>query len=83
MRDKGNIKKKGYLKIHIAIVDVKSKNILFIKVTDEHVHDIKDLPELVNCIIKSNNVAVGKLFADGTYDGNNIVDIGQTMESIF
>ena len=46
MRDKWNIKKKGYLKIHIA-VNVKSKKILSIKVTDEHVHDSKALPELV------------------------------------
>ena len=47
------------------------------KVTDEHVHDSKALPGLVNEIIKSNNMtvaaaAIGKLFADGAYDGNNI-----------
>ena len=53
MRDKWNIRKKGYLKIHIA-VDVKSKKILSMKVTDEHVHDSKALPELVENIIKSN-----------------------------
>jgi Transposase DDE domain len=56
MRDKWNIKRKGYLKIHIA-VNVKSKEILSIKVTDdEHVHDSKALPELVENIIKSDNV---------------------------
>jgi Transposase DDE domain len=44
------------LKIHIA-VNVKSKEILSIKVTDdEHVHDSKALPELVENIIKSDNV---------------------------
>ena len=43
MRDKWNTRKKGYLKIHIA-VDVKTKKILSIKVTDEHVHDSKALP---------------------------------------
>ena len=44
------------------------------KVTDEHVHDSKPLPELVNDIVKSNNMtAIGKLFADdGAYEGNNI-----------
>ena len=48
MRDKGHIKnKKGYLKIHIAI-NVKTKKILSMTVTDEHVHDSKPLPELVN-----------------------------------
>lgn len=44
------------MKIHIA-VNVKSKEILSIKVTDdEHVHDSKALPELVENIIKSDNV---------------------------
>lgn len=59
------------MKIHIA-VDVKSKKILSMKVTDEHVHDSKALSELVKDIIKSNKT-VGKLFADyGAYDGNDI-----------
>ena len=66
MKDKWNIKnKKGYLKIHIA-VNVKTKKILSIKVTDEHVHDSKALPELVNDIIKSDSMTtttIGKLFA--------------------
>ena len=47
MREKWNIRKKGYLKIHIA-VNIKTKKILSMKVTDEHVHDSKALPELVN-----------------------------------
>ncbi len=52
MQDKWNVKQKGYLKIHIA-VNIKTKKILSIKVTDEHVHDTKALPELVENIIKS------------------------------
>ena len=75
MREKWHIKnKKGYLKIHVA-VNVKRKKILSIKVTDEHVHDSKALPELVENIIKSDSVtttAIGKLFADGAYEGNEI-----------
>ena len=74
MRDKWHIKnKKGYLKIHIA-TNVKTKKILSIKVTDEHVHDSKALPELVENIIKSDSrkITVGKIFADGTYDSNDI-----------
>ena len=52
MREKWHIKnKKGYLKIHVA-ENVKSKKILSIKVTDEHVHDSKALPELVENINK-------------------------------
>ena len=56
MRDKWHIKnnKKGYLKIHVA-VNVKTKKILSMKVTDEHVHDSKALPELVDDVIKSDN----------------------------
>ena len=43
MREKWHIKnKKGYLKIQVA-VNVKTKKILSIKVTDEHVHDSKAL----------------------------------------
>src|SRR3954453_23329967 len=76
MREKWHIKnKKGYLKIHVA-VNVKTKKILSIKVTnDEHVHDSKALPELVEKIIKSYSVtttAIGKLFGDGAYDGNDV-----------
>ena len=67
------MKKKRYLKIHIA-VNVKTKKILSMKVTNEHVHDSKALPELVENIIKSDSVtAIGKLFVDdGAYEGNEI-----------
>ena len=72
MRDKWNVRKKGYLKIHIA-VNVKTKKILSMKVTDEHVHDSKALPELVENIIESDKkIAIGKLFGDGAYDSNDI-----------
>ena len=74
MRDKWHIKnKKGYLKIHVA-VNVKTKKILSIKVTDEHVHDSKALPELVNDVIKSDKrITIGKLIAEyGAYEGNEI-----------
>ncbi len=57
------------------MVNVKKtkKILLSIKVTDdEHVHDSKVLPELVNDVIKSNKT-VGKLFVDGaSYDSNDI-----------
>jgi hypothetical protein len=75
MKEKWNVRMKGYLKIHIA-VDVKTKKILSMKVTDEHVHDSKELPELVDNIIKSDDMTttttIGKLFADGAYEGNEI-----------
>jgi hypothetical protein len=58
------------LKIHVA-VNVKTKKILSIKVTDEHIHDSKSLSELISDVIKSDKI-VGKLFVDGAYDGNEI-----------
>ncbi len=74
MRDKWNLSKnkKGYLKIHVA-VNVKTKKILAMQITDEHLHyDGKALPELVDGILKSDKT-LGKLFADdGAYDNNEI-----------
>ena len=66
--------KKGYLKIHIS-VNITSKKILSIKVTDEQVHNGKTLLELVVDVIKPNRkitAAVGKLFSDGAYDSNDV-----------
>lgn len=75
LREKWHIKnnnKKGYLKIHVA-VNVKTKKILSMKVTDEHVHDSKALPKLVNDVIESDKkITIGKLIADGAYEGNEI-----------
>ncbi len=39
--------------------------------TDEHVHNSKPLPELIDGIIKSDKI-VDKLFADGANEGNEI-----------
>ncbi len=73
MQDKWNIKnKKGYLKIHVA-VNVKTKKILSMQVTDEHVYDSKALLGLINDVMKSDKkITIGKLFADGAYDSNDI-----------
>jgi hypothetical protein len=82
-REMENKKERIFENTHV-VVNVKSKKILSIKVTDEHVHDSKALPELVENIIKSGSmatVAVGKLFADGAYDGNEVLDIWEIMES--
>ena len=70
LRDKWNIRK-GYLKIHVA-VDVKTKKIISLKVTDEHVHDGKVLHRLVEDITKSKHVIVENVFADGAYDSNAV-----------
>jgi hypothetical protein len=54
MQDKWNNKKKGYLKIHIAI-DINTKEILALEVTDEKVYDGKVMPRLIDHILKNNN----------------------------
>ena len=47
LRDKWFVKKKGYLKIHVA-VNVKTRKILALEVTDEKVHDGKTMRRLVD-----------------------------------
>jgi hypothetical protein len=80
MKDKWNVKKYRYLKIHIA-VDIKSKKILYMQCTDEHPQDINALPELVYKIARSDNASIiGKLFADAALV-MIFLDIYQTMES--
>ncbi len=74
LRENWHIKNnnKGYLKIHVP-VNIKTKKILAMKVTDEHVHDGKVLPESIDDVIKSDKkIAIDKLFADRVYDCNNI-----------
>src|SRR6476646_3525004 len=54
----------------------KSKKILSMKVTDEHVHDKKMLPKLVADIAKSKKsiTLFGKILADGAYDSNDVFE---------
>ena len=59
MQDKWNIqnkskKKKGYLKIHVA-VNIKTKEILALVVTDEKVQDGMEMKALVERVMKRNN----------------------------
>jgi hypothetical protein len=66
-------KKKGYLKIHVA-VDIKTKEILALEVTDEQVHDGKVMPKLIEHILKRQNknkkFHIKSVLADGAYDSN-------------
>ena len=64
-----NKKKKGYLKIHVA-VDIKKKKILSLHVTSEQVHDSKVLPHLVDDITIKQNKILDSMIADGAYDNN-------------
>lgn len=43
------------------------------RVTDEHIHDSKMLPKLVEDVLRTNGCSmVDKLLADGAYDSNYI-----------
>ena len=66
--------RKGYLKIHVA-VDIKTKEILALEVTDEKVHDGRMLKKLVDHVLdssssESNMAKVKSVLADGAYDSD-------------
>jgi hypothetical protein len=59
-------KKESHLKIHVA-VNVKTKEILCLEVTDKKVHDgAKVMDKLVENILKSNkNMNIKSVLSDG------------------
>ncbi len=67
MRDKWK-KRRGFLKIHVG-VDVSSKKILSLKITDERSHDAQHLPSLV--VQASSHGRVVKVLGDAAYDSKN------------
>lgn len=71
MSDKWNIKKKGYLKIYI-VVNIKTKEILALDITDEKVHDGNMLKKLVDQVfnIKPHKMKIRSVLADGAHDTN-------------
>jgi len=71
MREKWHVNsKKGYLKIHVA-VDIKTKEILALEVTDEKVHDGKVIKQLIQQVLNNNhNVKIKSFIGDGAYDSN-------------
>ena len=74
MNEKWNTQnRKGYLKIHVA-VNIKTKEILALEVTDEKVHDGTILKKLINLVLDSQDKKKKKIksvLADGAYDSNN------------
>ncbi len=71
MQDKWQVKKKGYLKMHIA-VNIKTIEILSLEVTDGKVHYGKIMSKLVEYILKgsNNNIKIKSDLGDGYYDSN-------------
>ena len=52
-------KRKGFINIHVAPVNIKTKKIISMNVTKENVHDGKILKELVGDVSKNNNIQKG------------------------
>lgn len=69
MRHKWNGKRRGFLKIHVG-VDVNTKQILAIKITDEHSHDSKSLGHIVRESARHGTIT--KLLGDGAFDSRKI-----------
>ncbi len=66
--------RKGYLKIHVA-VNIKTREILALGVTDEEVHNGKMLKKLVNRVLDDHNepntaIKIKSALADGAHDSN-------------
>jgi Transposase DDE domain len=58
MDKKWNVEnRKGYLKIHIA-VDIKTKEILALEITDEKVHDGRMLKKLINQVLDDSSTTI-------------------------
>ena len=65
---KWNVRRKGYLKIHVVAVDIKKKKIVSLDVTSEEVHDGGTrLKKLVDNVVSENN-DVKRVIADGAYE---------------
>ncbi len=73
INEKWNVlNRKGYyLKIHIA-VNIKTKEILALEVTDEKVHDSSSSmsKELVNDVLDNPSIMIESVIADGAQDTN-------------
>ena len=63
-------KRKGFIKIHVATVNIKTKKIVSMEVTKENVHDGKMLKKLVGDAGSKNNNVI-KILADGAYDSKD------------
>jgi hypothetical protein len=70
MDEKWNVQRKGYLKIHIS-VNIKTKEILALEVTDEKVHDGRMLTKMVNHVLDKPDTKIESVLADGAYDTNS------------
>ena len=66
-------KKKGYLKIHVAVNIKTNKEIIALEVTDEKIHDgRKVIKQLIEQILNNNhNIKIKSFLGDGAYHDSN------------
>jgi hypothetical protein len=69
MRHKWGHKRRGFLKIHVG-VDVETKQVLALKITDEHSHDSKHLKKIVR--ESAIHGTISKVLMDGAFDSREI-----------
>src|SRR6478672_897266 len=68
---KNKRKRKGFIKIHVSTVNIKTKKLVSMDVTKENVHDGKILKELVGDVVSKNN-NIQKVLTDGaSYDSKD------------
>jgi hypothetical protein len=68
IRDRWKKKRRGFIKIHVAVVDVRTKKILSMRVTKEE--DVSDGSRMLKpVVVKQLNA--DKVIDDGAYDYNN------------
>ncbi|MEM4391714.1 MAG: transposase [Candidatus Nitrosotenuis sp.] len=72
-------KTKGFLKMHVG-VDVSTKQILAVKITDEHSHDSKHLKYLPRESARYGTIT--KLLGDGAYDSRQIFSCVDRMGAV-
>jgi len=71
-------RRRGYVKLHIA-VDVKSKKIVSLEVTDESIGDSKEFKPLIEKA--SERGVVAKVYADTAYDSRANFNLLQTIKA--
>lgn len=69
-------KRKGWVKLHIA-VNVKTKEIVSVRLTDEGVHDCEVAEPLIR--EASRELHMAKLLADGAYDSKELFNLLQEL----
>ena len=56
---------------YVAVVNIKTKEIIALEVTDEKVHDGKVIKQMIEQILNNNhNIKIKSFLGDGAYDSN-------------